>query len=55
MYVTTYGAHHGVKALREISKTLKRWREQASGQDAFEDTPSEDPLASRVSSEQHED
>ena len=26
MYVTTYGVHHGVKALREISKTLSKSR-----------------------------
>lgn len=31
MQVTTYGAHHAAKALREIQKTTKRWTESAAG------------------------
>jgi hypothetical protein len=31
MQVTTYGAHHAAKALREIQKTTSRWTESAAG------------------------
>jgi hypothetical protein len=31
MQVTTYGAHHAAKALREIQKTTARWTESAAG------------------------